>query len=69
MQKELHMVFIDLAKAYDKAPLHQVLRCLREQGVAEKYVRLVKDTYEDARKQDKNSIGVTAKITVRMGLH
>ena len=27
----------------------EVWRCLREQGVPEKYVRLAKDTYEDAR--------------------
>ena len=30
-------------------PRQEVWRCLREQGVPEKYVRLVKDTYEDAR--------------------
>ena len=41
-------------------------RRLREHGVPEKYVRLVKSMYEDARTQ---SIGVTGKITVRVGLH
>ena len=35
----------------------------------EKYVRLVKDTYEDARTQVNTSEGVTGKITVGMGLH
>ena len=30
---------------------------------------LVNDTYEDARTQVKTSIGVTDKITVRVGLH
>ena len=37
-------------------------------GFPEKYVRLVKDTYEDTRTQVKTSIGVTANITVRVGL-
>ena len=69
MKKELHMPFIDLEKAYDKVPRHEVWRCLREQGVPEKFVRLVKDTYEDARTQVETSIGVTGKITVRVGLH
>ena len=69
MQKELHMVFIDLEKAYDRVPRQEVWRCLAEQGVPEKYVRLVKDTYEDARTQVNTSIGVTDKITVRVGLH
>ena len=69
MQKELHMVFIDLEKAYDRVPRQEVWRCLREQGVPEKYERLVKDTYEYARIQVKASIGVTSKITIRVGLH
>ena len=58
MQKEMHLVFIDLVKAY-RVPRPEVWRCLREQGVPEKYVRLMKDTYEDARTQVKTSIGVT----------
>ena len=69
MQKELHVVFNDLEKAYDMVPRQEVWRCLREQGVPEKCVRLVKDTYEDARTQVKTSIGLTGKITVRDGLH
>lgn len=69
MQKELHMVFIDLEKAYDRVPRQEVWRCMREQGVPEKYVRLVKDTYEDARTQVKSSVGLTGKTTVRVGLH
>ena len=52
MQKEMHLVFIDLVKAY-RVPRPEVWRCLREQGVPEKYVRLMKDTYEDARTQVK----------------
>ena len=69
IQKALHLVFIDLEKAYDRVPWQEVWRCLREQGVPEKYVRLVKDTYEDARTQVKTSIGLTGKITARVGLH
>ena len=42
---------------------------MSEQGVPDNYVRLVKDRYEDARTQVKTSIGVTDKITVRVGLH
>ena len=67
MQKELHLVFIDLEKAYDRVPRQEIWMCLREQGVPEKYVRLVKDTYEDARTQVKTSIGLTGKITARVG--
>ena len=69
MQKELYLVFIDLEKAYDRVSRQEVWRCLREQGVPEKYVRLVKDTYEDGRTQVKTSIGLTGNVTVRVGLH
>ena len=69
MQKELHLVFIDLEKAYDRVPRQEVWRCLREQGVPEKYMRLDKVTYENARRQVKTSIGLTGKIAVRVGLH
>ena len=62
-------VFIDLEKVYDRVPLQEVWMCLREHGVPEKYVRLVKYSYEDARTQVMNSIGVAGKITVRVGLH
>ena len=35
----------------------------------EKYERLMKDTYEDARTQVHTSVGVTGTITVIAGLH
>ena len=38
MQKALHLVFIDLEKAYDRVPRQEVWMRLREQGVPEKYV-------------------------------
>ena len=43
-QKELHMVFIDLEKTYDRVP-RKVWRCMGEKGVPEKYVRIAKNTY------------------------
>ena len=69
MQKELHMVFIDLEKAYDRVPRQEVWRCLMENGVSEKDVRPVKEPYEVAIIQAKTRVGVEGKITVRMGLH
>ena len=42
-QKELHCVFVDLEKAYDKVPIEEVWYCMRKSGLAEKYVRIVQD--------------------------
>ena len=61
MQKELYMVFIDLEKAFYMVRGQEVWMCLREQSMPEKYVRLVKDTYEDAWIHVKTSLGVTGK--------
>ena len=55
-QKELHMVFIDLEKAYDRVPRHE-------------YVRIVKVIYVEARTKVKSSVGLTSTITVRVRLH
>ena len=40
-QKELHCVFVDLEKAYDKVEREDVWYCMRKCGLAEKYVRIV----------------------------
>ena len=37
-QKGLHVVFIDLEKAFDRVSGQDVWRCMREKGVPEKYV-------------------------------
>ena len=60
---------IDLEKAHDRVPRQEVWRCLKEQGDPEKYAPRERHIYEDARTQVKTSIGVTGKITVRVGLH
>ena len=48
-QKGLHMVVIDLEKAYDRVPRQEVWRCMMEKGVPERYVVIVQDMYEGAR--------------------
>ena len=70
-QKGLHMVFIDLEKAYDRVPRQEVWRCMRETGVSAKYVGLmiVQDTYEGARTRVKSSVGLTDPIPMGICLH
>ncbi|KAK3550711.1 hypothetical protein QTP70_003966 [Hemibagrus guttatus] len=48
-QRELHCVFVDLEKVYDRVPREELWYCMRKSGVAEKYVRVVQDMYESCR--------------------
>ena len=68
-QRGLHMVFIDLGKAYDRVPRQEVWRCMREKGVPEKYVRIVQDTYDRAETRVRSSVGLTGRFPVNVGLH
>ena len=45
-QRELHCVFVDLEKAYDRIPWEELWYCMRKSGIVEKYVQLVQDMYE-----------------------
>jgi hypothetical protein len=45
-QKDLHMVFIDLEKTYDKIPKNLMWWALDKHKVPTKYVMLIKDMYD-----------------------
>lgn len=46
-QKELSYVSVDLEKTYDRVPREELWYCVRRSRVAERYVRVLHDTYED----------------------
>ena len=68
-QKELHCVFVDLEKAYDKVPREEVWYCTRKSGLAEKYVRIVQDVYDGSTTAVRCAVGVTEEFEVKVGLH
>ena len=40
-QRELHCVFVELEKVYDRVPWEELWYCMRKSEIVEKYVRLV----------------------------
>ena len=69
VKKELHCVFVDLEKAYDRVPQEELWYCMRKSGMAEKYVRLVQDMYEESETVVRCAIGNTESFKVKVGLH
>nr|XP_027213635.1 uncharacterized protein LOC113806671 [Penaeus vannamei] len=47
-QKELHCVFADLEKVYDRVPRGELWHYTRKLGVAKKYVMVAKDIYDES---------------------
>ncbi|KAK3538868.1 hypothetical protein QTP86_018772 [Hemibagrus guttatus] len=68
-QRELHCVFVDLEKAYDRVPREELWYCMRKSGVAEKYGRVVQDMYERSRTVVRCAVGQTEEFKVEVGLH
>ncbi|KAK3548246.1 hypothetical protein QTP70_005811 [Hemibagrus guttatus] len=62
-QRELHCVFVDLEKAYDRVPREELWYCMRKSGVAEQ------DMYERSRTVMRCAVGQTEEFNVEMGLH
>jgi hypothetical protein len=46
-KKDLHMIFIELEKAYEKVPRNVMWWALQKYKVSSKYITLIKDMYDN----------------------
>ena len=67
--KDLHRIFVDLEKAYDRVPREELWYCMRQSGIQEKYVKIVKDMYRDSQTAVKSAVGTSMWFNVEVGLH
>ena len=68
-QKDLHLVFIDLEKAYDKIPRNVMWWSLDKHKVLSKYVTLIKDMYNNVVTSVRTNDGNTNYFPIKIGLH
>ena len=67
--KNLHMVFVDLEKAYDRVPRAVLWWALKEKGIPGKYVQLIRAMYSRCSTQVRSTAGTTGTFNVAVGLH
>ena len=68
-KKDLHIVFIDFEKAYDKIPRNVIWWTLDKHKVPTKYVGLIKDMYNNIVTRVRTSDGDTGDFSIRIRLH
>ena len=68
-KKDLHLVFIDLEKAYDKIPRNVMWWSLDKHKVPSKYVTLIKDMYNNVVTSVRTNDGNTDYFPIKIGLH
>jgi len=67
--QNLHMVFVDLGKAYDTIPRELIWDCLRKKNVPEQYIDIIKDMYKNCVTRVRTTSGLTDEIKIEVGLH
>jgi hypothetical protein len=68
-KKDLHIVFIDLEKVYDKVTRNVMWWALQKHKVSIKYITLIKDIYDNVVTSVRTSDGDTNDFPANIGLH
>ena len=68
-KKDLHMVFVDLEKTYDRVPRDVFWRVLKKKAVPLKYVSIIRDMYERVVTNVRTCGGLTDEFSITIREH
>nr|QIA97904.1 hypothetical protein AP_R.00g000040-v1.0.a3 [Amaranthus palmeri] len=68
-KKDLHMIFIDLEKAYDSIPRQVIWDSLKAKGISSIYIEIIRDMYDNVSTNIQTPVGLTEAFPVKVGLH
>ena len=66
---DLHLVFIDLEKAFDRVPRDLIWVALKAFNVPEAYVRMIQDIYNGATTKVRCTSGDSEEFPLKVGIH
>jgi hypothetical protein len=68
-KKDMHMIFINLEKVYDKVTSNVMWWTLQKHKVSSKYITLINDMYDNVVTSVRTSDGDTNDFSINIGLH
>jgi len=68
-KKDLHLVFVDLEKAYDTVPCEVMWECLKKKEVSVAHIKVIKDMYKGVKTSVMTSTGDIEYFPIDIGLY
>lgn len=66
--RELHLLFIDLAKAYDNVPIQRLWKALENTNISTRVIKAIKELYRDTKIKMKMGESISNGISTSKGL-